>query len=152
MSPTAYAPECGETASLEAEEFPFRADFGLSRSGGLPGLGRPVSADAERLNALAEELSLDPHAIEDASSAHERPKATRYATHLFLSAYAVRYNPDTGELDLSNISAFGLERGMVTVRLDDQFRAHSCKSMRGESSWAHSSGLVLALPFAAANK
>ncbi len=75
----------------------------------------------ERLAALAEELSLDPHAIEDASSNHERPKATRYATHLFMSAYAIKFNPTTGQLDLSNISVFGLQHGIVTVRLDDEF-------------------------------
>jgi magnesium transporter len=76
---------------------------------------------AERLAALAEELSLDPHAIEDATSPNERPKATRYASHLFLSAYAIKFNPETAELDLSNISVFGLEQGIVTVRLDPQF-------------------------------
>jgi magnesium transporter len=38
-----------------------------------------------------------------------------------MSAYAVKFNPATAELDLSNISVFGLTHCMVTVRLDDQF-------------------------------
>ncbi len=38
-----------------------------------------------------------------------------------MSAYALKFNPATGELDLSNVSAFGLHRGLITVRLDDDF-------------------------------
>jgi magnesium transporter len=106
---------------LEAENFPFDqiSDY-ICQPDCLvwADLCQPTPA---RLAALADELSLDPHAIEDASSQHERPKATRYATHLFLNAYAIRFNEESGELDLSNVSAFGLPQCMVTVRLDDQF-------------------------------
>jgi magnesium transporter len=107
--------------TLEAEDFPFEqiSDY-ICQPDCLvwADLCQPTP---ERLAALADELSLDPHAIEDASSPHERPKATRYATHLFLSAYAVEYNIQSGDIDLSNISVFGLQHGVVTVRLDDQF-------------------------------
>ena len=106
---------------LEAENFPFEriSDY-LAEPDCLvwADLCRP---SVERLAGLAEELSLDPHAIEDATSPHERPKATRYASHLFLSAYAIRFDPVTAELKQSNISVFGLAQGIVTVRLDDQF-------------------------------
>jgi magnesium transporter len=74
----------------------------------------------ERLNQLAEELSLDPHAVEDAGSEHERPKATRYPTHLFLTAYAVTRDEGQG-LDLTHVSAFCLPHAFVTVRLDNRF-------------------------------
>ncbi|MHB8274311.1 MAG: magnesium transporter CorA family protein, partial [Dermatophilaceae bacterium] len=36
------------------------------------------------------QLALDPHAVEDAVASGERPKATRHATHTFVTAYATR--------------------------------------------------------------
>jgi magnesium transporter len=75
--------------------------------------------DARVLAQLAEELSLDPHAVEDATAMHERPKASRYATHLFLTTNAIRHDPDTGELVVGRVSAFSVRHCFVTVRLDD---------------------------------
>jgi magnesium transporter len=73
------------------------------------------------ITQLAEELSLDRHAVEDAVSEHERPKATRYATHLFLTAYSLRHDPETDQLKKTHVSAFGMKGVFVTVRLDDGF-------------------------------
>jgi magnesium transporter len=73
------------------------------------------------LDQLADELNLDPHAVEDASSPHERPKATRYATHLFLSTYALRPGRGEDQIDITHVSAFCTARAFVTVRLDDGF-------------------------------
>jgi magnesium transporter len=92
------------------------------------------------LLALAEELGLDPHAVEDAVTAGERPKATRHARHTFLTVYAakldtatarsepltpsaVRLDPTAREsrLRTTRISAFVLPRGVITVRSDDSF-------------------------------
>ncbi|MEO6887295.1 MAG: magnesium transporter CorA family protein [Jatrophihabitantaceae bacterium] len=75
----------------------------------------------EDLCALAEELSLDEHAVEDAVAEHERPKATRYATHLFLTTYALAHEPESGSLHTTRVSAFSLPRGFFTVRLDNAF-------------------------------
>jgi len=77
--------------------------------------------DDELLAKLAEELELDPHAIEDARDEHERPKAMRYATHMFLTTNAIRYDANSGELVSTRVSAFTLQRGFFTVRLDDAF-------------------------------
>ena len=96
--------------------------------------------DHRELRALAEELGLDPHAVEDAVTAGERPKATRHARHTFLTVYAARLDaargpadaaaPGGGRLDptvresrlrTSRISAFVLPRGVITVRTDDEF-------------------------------
>ncbi len=81
-----------------------------------------------RLQQLAEELSLDRHAVEDAVSSGERPKATRHATHTFVTAYAARLLSESpsgdgleSRLELSRVSAFVLPRGMVTVRSDTRF-------------------------------
>jgi magnesium transporter len=87
--------------------------------------------DPQRLGDLAEELTLDPHAVEDALDRVERAKATRYATHTFLTVYAVRPVEDKpGEdvrpvqqsrLDISRVSAFVMHRGIVTVRQGASF-------------------------------
>jgi magnesium transporter len=81
----------------------------------------------EGLNDIAEELALDPHAVEDALARIERAKATRYATHTFLTAYATTLPrnesapADDYRLRVSRISAFILPRGIVTVRQGDDF-------------------------------
>jgi magnesium transporter len=81
---------------------------------------------SERLSEIAEELTLDPLAVEDALDRAERAKATRYATHTFLTVYTT-CPPKDGDrggdrrLDVSRISAFILPRGMVTVRQSNQF-------------------------------
>ena len=80
--------------------------------------------DEQLLAELAEELCLDRHAVEDAVAQHERPKATRYSTHVFLTTYAITHDPATGELQSSRVSAFVMPRGLITVRLDDGFTMH----------------------------
>ena len=93
--------------------------------------------DHAELRALADELGLDPHAVEDAVTAGERPKATRHARHTFLTVYAARLDagpereqpaPMPGDpsarqsrLRTTRISAFVLPRGIITVRADDSF-------------------------------
>jgi magnesium transporter len=77
--------------------------------------------DDTLLDRIADELSLDPHAVEDASSLHERPKATRYTTHLFLSTYALRHDTAACDMELTHVSAFLTRQAFVTVRLDDGF-------------------------------
>ena len=77
--------------------------------------------DSTDLLKLGEELNLDQHAIEDAVAEFERPKATRYRSHLFMTAYAVEHDKETGDLVTSRVSAFSMPRGFVTVRADKQF-------------------------------
>lgn len=77
-----------------------------------------VSPDQATVAQLAEELSLDQHAVEDALAASERPKATRYATHLFVTAYSTR-DDGSGGIEVGRISVFCTHRAFVTVRLDD---------------------------------
>jgi magnesium transporter len=75
----------------------------------------------EDLRVISEELGLDPLAVEDAVSAHERAKLDRYPGHLFLNAYDVRLDGATGRLSTSEVSAFITERAVVTVRQDPDF-------------------------------
>jgi magnesium transporter len=77
--------------------------------------------NAEGLQVISEEFGLDPLAVEDAVSHHERPKLDRYEGHLFLNAYAVKLSDESGELVTHEISAFITEQALVTVRGDEGF-------------------------------
>jgi len=77
--------------------------------------------DADGLQVISEEFGLDPLAVEDALSQHERAKLDRYAGHLFLNVYTVELDEETGQLATHEISAFITERALVTVRGDEEF-------------------------------
>jgi len=59
----------------------------------------------------------------------ERPKATRHATHTFVTVYGMRLDLDGSDrldplesrLQVSHVSAFVMPRGIVTVRSDPDF-------------------------------
>lgn len=122
---------------LKTEDFPFEqiADY-LAEPDCLVWVD-VCAPDAARLDALAGELSLDPHAVEDAVARHERPKATRYSTHLFLSGYALQFDRATASLIAHQISAFELPNAVVTVRQSDDF------DMEGVvSAWDQAADLV----------
>lgn len=75
----------------------------------------------EDLATIGEELQLHELAVEDAVHEHQRPKLDRYDTHLFLTAYAVRFDRETGALTSSELAAFITQRALVTVRKDEDF-------------------------------
>jgi magnesium transporter len=101
-----------------------------------------VRPDAETLDQLAQELSLDRHAIEDAMTQHERPKAVRYESHLFVTAFAIG-SVQGDSIAVSRVSAFVLPRGLVTVRLDDGFDMDAVVQ-----EWDDNSDLIAAGPLA----
>jgi len=78
-----------------------------------------LAPDRGDLAVLSEEFGLHPLAIEDAWQAHERPKIDRYRSHLFLTAYSVHLDAETGELTTSELAAFITSRALITVRKDD---------------------------------
>jgi magnesium transporter len=73
------------------------------------------------LQLVADELGLHELAVEDAAQGHQRPKLDRYDGHDFLSAYSVRLDVETGQLDTDEIAAFIMPSALVTVRQDDSF-------------------------------
>ncbi|GAC67713.1 magnesium transporter CorA family protein [Gordonia soli] len=94
----------------------------------------------ETLAALADELELDPFAVEDAVAESERVKTVAYARHTFLTVYAVSlcaearaatvpattsvedlYRRNTSMFDIHRVSVFVRGNVMVTIRLDDGF-------------------------------
>jgi magnesium transporter len=79
------------------------------------------SPTASDLESISQELGLHPLAVEDAVHEHERPKLDRYASHLFLTAYAARLDTATGELGTCEVAAFITRNALVTVRRDDLF-------------------------------
>jgi magnesium transporter len=78
----------------------------------------PTTADLEH---LGEELGLHPLAIEDALAGRQRAKLEHYPTHLFLNAYAAKWDSVADELHTYEISAFVTPYALITVRDKDNF-------------------------------
>jgi magnesium transporter len=76
---------------------------------------------ADELASVSEELGLHPLAVEDAVHEHQRPKLDRYASHLFVTFYAVALDTATGQLGLCEVAAFVTANALVTVRKDERF-------------------------------
>jgi len=81
-------------------------------------LCRPTSVDFDMVDT---EFGLHELAVEDALHESQRPKLDRYATHLFLSAYAVNLDPAGQQLDVHEIAVFITDQALITVRKDDEF-------------------------------
>jgi len=117
---------------LELEDFPIEdVSDHLQDEGALVWLDL-CEPDHALLLKLADELTLDAHAVEDAITSGERPKATRHRTHTFVTVYGTRL--DVGRsggdrqlglldsrLQVSRVSAFVMPNGIVTVRSDPDF-------------------------------
>ncbi|HTZ86186.1 MAG TPA: magnesium transporter CorA family protein [Solirubrobacteraceae bacterium] len=73
----------------------------------------------EELATIADELGLHPLAVEDAVQEHQRPKLDRYDSHLFMSAYTLKLDVSSGELETSEVGVFVTPKALVTVRKDE---------------------------------
>lgn len=106
---------------LKAENFPLQAvSDHLSEDGALVWVDL-CNPDHRVLGELADELGFDEHAVEDVVDRSERTKATRYATHTFMTVYATRLGPQlendlVSRLLTARLSIFVLHNGIVTVR------------------------------------
>jgi magnesium transporter len=87
----------------------------------------------EELQTIANELGLHPLAVEDAVQEHQRPKLDRYDSHLFISAYALKLDVRSGELQTSEVSVFVTPKALVTVRKDEEVDIDSIVSRWDES-------------------
>jgi magnesium transporter len=85
------------------------------REGGMAwiGLYRP---DESELAQLAKGFGLHPLAVEDAITAHQRPKLERYDRTLFVVLRAARYLDDVEEVEFGELHVFIGEDFVVTVR------------------------------------
>ncbi|MFC6878146.1 MULTISPECIES: magnesium transporter CorA family protein [Actinomadura] len=105
---------------VEAEGFPVaEISDQLARPGVTVWLDL-CAPDEDDLRVVSEELGLDPVAMEDAVSSHERAKLDRYSEYAFLNLYSPEVGDDA-EMSLHEISAFVTERALVTVRQDAGF-------------------------------
>lgn len=106
---------------LKAEDFPLQeVSDHLTEDGSLVWVDM-CNPDHDVLCQLADELGFDQHAIEDTVAHAERTKATRYASHTFLTVYATALAPPLANdlesrLLLARVSIFVLPAGVVTVR------------------------------------
>jgi magnesium transporter len=107
--------------NLEDENFPL-SDISerLDTEGGVVWVDMCAPEPAE-LQTVAAELALHALAVEDALSERQRPKLDHYATHDFLSAYAVEFDTTGGKLATNEIAVFIRDRALVTVRKDESF-------------------------------
>jgi magnesium transporter len=81
-------------------------------------LCRPTADDFEMIDI---EFGLHELALEDAGHESQRPKVDRYASHLFLSAYAVTVEGEGTRLSTSEIAVFITGQALITIRKDDLF-------------------------------
>jgi magnesium transporter len=103
--------------TLEASDSPIEQFSDYLAQGDCVVYADILYPDDHTIGVLADELSLDKHAVEDAMSQNERPKVARYPTHLFMTAYTVKQEGNS--ITLGRVSTFAVKHGYVTVRLDD---------------------------------
>src|SRR5580698_5321951 len=77
------------------------------------GLYRP---DLEEIRSVAHEFQLHELAVEDAVSAHQRPKLERYGTTLFTVLRPARYLDATEEVEFGELHVFTGKDFVVTIR------------------------------------
>jgi magnesium transporter len=106
---------------LEAENFPVQDVSDYLQDPSCVVWVDVCAPDSSELALIAEELQLHDLALEDAVDAHERPKLNRYDTHLFLTAYEVDLDLQTGRLSNDPIAAFVTKQALVTVRASETF-------------------------------
>ncbi|HET8880201.1 MAG TPA: magnesium/cobalt transporter CorA [Arthrobacter sp.] len=87
----------------------------LNLHGGMAwiGLYRPTT---EEMAAVASEFGLHGLAVEDAVSAHQRPKLERYDDNLFTVLRPARYLDDTETVEFGELHVFTGRNFVVTVR------------------------------------
>ena len=107
------------TGKAEADGFPIADLSELVKEKGVTVWADFTSPTADDLTTIVEELGLHQLAVEDAIHRSQRSKLDRYETHLFLVAYEVGLNLDSGQLTTSEIQAFITPHALVTVHEPD---------------------------------
>jgi magnesium transporter len=106
---------CGGTRQTDAHSLAETFEVLRERADGMAwiGLYRP---DANELKSLAAEFDLHELAVEDAITAHQRPKLERYGQTLFVVLRAARYLDDVEEVEFGELHVFVGKNFVVTVR------------------------------------
>lgn len=98
-----------------------------------------VGPTRDELDVLGEQLGFSPLSLDDAFSGRQRAKIEHFDNHVFINAYAVRFDTDAGELVSDEIAIFLTRNALVTVRGDNGF-----DMSKVEARWADSSDLASA--------
>jgi magnesium transporter len=101
------------TASPDSLAETFRCLRETEGGMGWIGLYRP---DPPQLSSLAAEFDLHELAVEDAITAHQRPKAERYGDTLFVVLRTARYLDDEEEVEFGEVHVFVGPDFVLTVR------------------------------------
>ncbi|MDE2409549.1 MAG: magnesium transporter, partial [Actinomycetales bacterium] len=80
-----------------------------------------IDPTPSELELLGQELGLHPLAIEDALKGRQRAKLEHYPSHLFINAYAGKWEPVSDELQTYEFSVFVTPYAVITVRDQDDF-------------------------------
>jgi len=106
---------------LEAEDFPVEDISEHVRDSEVCVWLDYCDPSEQDLATIGTELNLHALAVEDAINEHERPKLDRYDSHLFLSAYAVKLDLASGQIDTHEVNAFITTNALVTIRKSNGF-------------------------------
>ncbi|MGE5827151.1 MAG: magnesium transporter CorA family protein [Micromonosporaceae bacterium] len=106
---------CYRDGKLHAEGFPVGEVSEHLRDPDVAVWFDLCAPDASALELIRDELGLHALAVEDALQAGQRPKLDHYPEHLFVVAYAVQVDRDTGVLNAHEVNVFVTSTAMVTV-------------------------------------
>ncbi len=108
-----------ESGHRRAEELPLqRACEAASAPGAFVWIGL-FEPTPEEFEAISSEFSLHPLAVEDALSAHERPKLEHYGDTKFLVLKTARYDDEAEAVHIGEIMCFVADDFLITVRHGD---------------------------------
>lgn len=80
-----------------------------------------VDPSPDDLRMLGQELGLHPLAVDDALKGRQRAKLEHYPSHIFINAYAAKWEPAGDDLVTDEISAFVTDNALITVRDSEGF-------------------------------
>ena len=98
-----------------------------------------VAPTREELDVLGSQLGFSPLSLDDAFSGRQRAKIEHFDTHVFINAYSVVFDSESGELLSHELAIFLTRNGLVTVRADEGF-----DMTRVTARWADTSDLASA--------
>jgi len=98
-----------------------------------------VAPAREELDVLGSQLGFSPLSLDDAFSGRQRAKIEHFDTHVFINAYSVVFDEQSGELLSHELAIFLTRNGLVTVRSDEGF-----DMTRVTARWADTSDLASA--------
>jgi len=105
---------------LESLDFKFSSISDHTKAGSVVWYDL-VDPTLDQLDGLATELDLHQLAIEDSFKGKQRPKLDYYDSHLYITLYQAKFDRESGEVHLAELSIFVTKQAVVTVRRGNEF-------------------------------